>query len=205
MNTVAEHSTCLVTEPQRWKGSILCCQNLYTHNCNHVETHTCSQYTHTSIHTQWTNMAGLIHLLATFVSEKRLHIISLPWISFHGREREREREREKRALFGISYSSYLSPYSLPFFFHHWLCPNLDTSEGWLSCIWITQCLTTGLQILIVAVELKLYKEQTPRKHHHCQFFSKQTQSYTMFPTPERWSELMWMLCVFVYEPLIPAL
>lgn len=52
--------------------------------------------------------------------------------------------KEKKPYWN-SYSMYPSPsLSLSFssFSHHWLCPNLATSEGWLSCIWIAQCLTT---------------------------------------------------------------
>lgn len=53
--------------------------------------------------------------------------------------------KEKKPYWN-SYSMYPSlPPSLSLFLlfsHHWLCPNLATSEGWLSCIWIAQCLTT---------------------------------------------------------------
>lgn len=52
---------------------------------------------------------------------------------------------KEKNLIGIHILCIPLPPSLSLFLlfsHHWLCPNLATSEGWLSCIWIAQCLTT---------------------------------------------------------------
>lgn len=131
---LSRHLTCHMTATQRWRGHMLCCQILYTHNRSHLDTHACTQNMHTRI-------AALIPPLVDFCLGKIL------FTGFLFSEKS-----QKRNLTGISYSHLpFSPFlPAPFYF---LCPNLESSEGWLSCIWIAQCLTTGLQILIVALEI----------------------------------------------------
>ena len=103
----------------RWKDTHCAVKTFYTHRNTRVHP--------LCLHTR-TNMAVLIPPLVNCCLREMLahHFLSLNlFIGIH--------------ILCISLSL---PLSFSFFSHHWLCPNLATSEGWLSCIWIAQCLTT---------------------------------------------------------------
>lgn len=139
------------TRPVLWLrlrgGHLLCCQTLYTHNCSQKHTHAsiCTRvYTHMHKH-------GGSNSTSCQLLSQRNACTSFPSPEFLFTVKNKE---EQTLLeFHILCISSLSLSFFLFFFHRWLCPNLETSEGWLSCIWIAQCLTTGLQILIVALEI----------------------------------------------------